>query len=67
MFQNSETGTRPLTHNMNLEITLAQNELSMGHNLIDMNLEERQFFKQIQFHEHNLREYLHGLQVSSVS
>ena len=27
----------------------------------DMNLEERQFFKQIQFHEHNLREYLHGL------
>ena len=28
MSQNSETGTRPLTHNMHFEITLAQGELS---------------------------------------
>ena len=29
--------------------------------MTDINLEERQVSKQIQFHEHNLREYLHGL------
>ena len=30
MSQNSETGTRPLTHNIHFEITLAQGELSQN-------------------------------------
>ena len=41
MSQNSETGTRPLTHDMHFEIMLAQGELSRA-----MNLEKRQFSKQ---------------------
>ena len=46
MSQNSETVTRPLTHNMHFGITLAQGELSQAKKTIDMNLEERQVSKQ---------------------
>ena len=30
MSQNAENGTKPLTHNMHFEITLAQGELSLA-------------------------------------
>ena len=43
MSQNSENGTRPLTHKMYFEITL----VIRGHKAIDMNLEERQISIQI--------------------
>ena len=43
----TQSGTRPLTHNMHFEIILAQGESLWGHKTIDVILEERQVSKQI--------------------